>query len=145
MTTIPQEQVCVHGHNTGLVRLGDISKDNVDHTDQHAVLVGVTGILNNWNNVGALLCHVNKVTTGTVGEFDGVDKTGRANDVSNVRDGGTRCGAEVQDFLARADVDVVYTTEDTSCKLGTERVPHTVFSFCAICVLIWGFRSVLEA
>ena len=38
-----------------LVRLGNIGKDDIDHSDEHAVLVWVTGILNNGDDVGALL------------------------------------------------------------------------------------------
>jgi hypothetical protein len=42
-------------HSTNLIGLGDVSKDDINHADEHAVLVGVAGILNNGDNVGALL------------------------------------------------------------------------------------------
>lgn len=32
-------------------------------TNQHAIFVRVSGIFNDWNDVGAFLCHIEKVTT----------------------------------------------------------------------------------
>lgn len=32
-------------------------------TNQHAIFVWVSSIFNDWNDVGAFLCHIEKVTT----------------------------------------------------------------------------------
>lgn len=72
-TAVLEEQVGVHADNTGLVGLGNIGKDAVNHRDKHAVLERVTGVLDNGDDVGAVGGHVDKVTTRTVGELDGVD------------------------------------------------------------------------
>lgn len=63
-------------------------------------------------------------------ELNRINHTSRAHDIANV---GHRCagsGTEVQHFAARAHVNCVETTEDTGRKLGAERVPDTIFSFC---------------
>lgn len=36
--------VCVQGDNTGLIGLGDVGKDGIDHLDEHAVFLRVTGV-----------------------------------------------------------------------------------------------------
>jgi hypothetical protein len=43
-------------HKIHLVGLCNVGEDCVNHSNEHAVLVGVTGIFDNWDNVGALLC-----------------------------------------------------------------------------------------
>lgn len=62
-------------------------------------------------------------------ELDGVDGSLRADNVGDVRDRSTARGTEVQDLLARTDVNVVETAEDTGRQLGPERVPHAVLDF----------------
>lgn len=52
--------------------------------------------------------------------------THRSYDVSDVGDRGTARGTEVEDLLARGDVDVVEATEDAGRKLASERVPDSV-------------------
>lgn len=84
-TTDLQEQVGVKTDDTGLVRLGNIGEDAVDHADEHTVLKGVTGILDDGNNVGAVSSHVDQVTAGTVRELDSVDGTSGSDDISDVR------------------------------------------------------------
>lgn len=127
-TTNLEELVGVETDNTGLIGLGNVGEDAVDHADEHAVLERVTGVLNDGNNVGAVGGHVDKVSARTVGEFDGEDGTGRSDDIGNVRDGSTRGSTEVEDLAARLDVNVVHTTENTGGQLRTEGVPDTVFS-----------------
>lgn len=123
-----QEETGVKTDDTGLIRLGDIGEDAVDHADKHTVLEGVTGILDNGDDVCAVGGHVDQITTRAVGELDGEDGSLGANDVSNVGDGGTGGSTEVEDFGARAHVDVVDTTKNTSRQLGTERVPNAVLN-----------------
>lgn len=56
----------VEGDDAGLVWLGNVCKDGVDHTDDHSVLVGVTGVLNDGDDVCALLCEVEEITSRAV-------------------------------------------------------------------------------
>jgi len=118
--------VGVETDDTGLVGLGNIGEDAVDHADEHAVLERVTGILNNGDDVGTVGGHVDEISAGTVGELDGVDGSGRANNVGNVRDGSTRGSTEVENLATRSHVDALHTTENTGGQLGTERVPDAV-------------------
>lgn len=49
-----EEVMGVQGDDTGLIGLGNIGKDDVDHLDQHPVLLGVSGVLNNRDGVGLM-------------------------------------------------------------------------------------------
>ena len=44
-------------------------------TYQHAVFVRMTGIFNDWNNVGALLGDVYQVTTRAMRKFNSINKS----------------------------------------------------------------------
>lgn len=122
-----EELVGVEADDTGLIGLGNVGEDAVDHADEHAVLERVTGVLDDGDNVGAVGGHVDEISAGAVGELDGEDGSGRANDVGNVRDGSTRGSTKVKDLAAGLHVDVLHTTKDTSGQLRTEGVPHAVF------------------
>ena len=76
MSLVLQEHMSVHGDDTGLVRLCDIGKNDINHSDEHAVFVGVTGVFDDGDDVGAFFGDVDEVTAGTVREFDGVDQAG---------------------------------------------------------------------
>lgn len=133
-----QEVLGVDPNDTGLVGLGDIRKDGVDHGDEHPVLVGVTGILDDGDDVGTLLRHVEELTAGAVGELNGVDSPGGPDKVGNVRDGGARGGAEVENLGARAHPDVADTAGDGSTEFGTEGIPYAVF------LLLVGLRLYIK-
>lgn len=122
-----EEPVGVHGDNTGLVGLGNIGKDDVDHGNDHAVPGGLTGILDNGDDVGPLGGHGDEIATGSGRELDGVDVSSRADEISDVGDGGTRGSTEVEDAGAGLHVDVVGTTSDGGTQLTPEGVPHAVF------------------
>lgn len=125
-TTNLEEPVGVHGNDASLIGLGNVGKDDIDHGDNHAVASGLTGVLDNRNDVGTLRSHGNQITARARGELDGVDIAGRTDQISNVRNGGTRGSTEVQHTRARFHVDVVGTTSDASAQLASERVPHAV-------------------
>lgn len=116
----------VQTDNSSLIRLGNVSEDNVDHADKHAVSQGVSGILDDRDDVCAVCSHANQITARTMRELDGVDGTGGTDDISDVRDRGTGGGTEVENLRAGLHVDVVETTEDTSGQLRTEGIPHAV-------------------
>ena len=144
-TTALQEETSIQSDDTGLVRLGDIGEDAVDHWDEHSVLQGMTGVLDNGDNVGAASCHVDQVTAGSVRELDGVDCTSGANNVGNVRNGSSRSGTEVQNLLSWAHVDRLETTEDTSSQLASEGIPHTIFDLGGGGVLVLVVAGCLDS
>jgi hypothetical protein len=75
VTSVLQEVLSVDSQNTGLIGLSNVLEDNVDHRDQHSVLLRVSGVLNNGDNVGSLLGNFDKITTATVRQLNGVDST----------------------------------------------------------------------
>lgn len=122
-----QEVLRVDAHDTRLVRLGDIRKDGVDHGDKHSVLVRVTGILNDGHDIGALLGHVQKLTARTVRKLDGVDSPSGPHEVGNVRNSGTRGGAEIEHLGPWSHPDLADTASDGGTEFGTERIPNAIF------------------
>ena len=56
----------VEAKNTGLIWLGDIGEDDVDHGHEHSVLLGVSGVLDDRDNVGSLLGHVDQITPASL-------------------------------------------------------------------------------
>jgi len=63
VATVLQEVGGVEGDDTRLIRLGNISKDTVNHGDELTVFEGVTGILDDGDDVGTLLGEGKKITT----------------------------------------------------------------------------------
>lgn len=109
-----------------MVGLGNVGEDGVDHRHEHAVLHGVPGILDDGDDVGAAGSHVDEVTTGAVRELDGIHGAGGTDDVSDMGDGGTRGGTEVEDLGTRLHINGVKTSEDTRSQLTPEGVPDSV-------------------
>lgn len=122
-----EEPVGIHGHDTGLIGLGNIGKDDIDHGDDHAVAGGLTGVLDNGHDVGALGGHADQIAARARGELDGVDVAGRANEIGNVGDRGTGGTTKVEHARARLHVDVISTTGNGSAELASEGVPGAVF------------------
>jgi len=75
MAAIFQEIVSVVCNNTSLIWLGNISKDAVNHTNEHSVLQRMSGIFNNGNDICSQLGNTKQITAGTVRELDGIDGT----------------------------------------------------------------------
>ena len=127
-----KEVLGVEGDDTRLIGLGHVGEDGVHHADEHAVPGGVAGILDDWDDVGALLRHVDEIAAGAVGELHGVHEALRSDDVGAMGHGGTRGGAEVEELGAGLDVDVVEAAQDTGGNLGAERVPHPVLGLGSV-------------
>jgi hypothetical protein len=168
VTTVLQEVVRVQSYDTGLIRLGDcyvekailvcrentsqdehqltIGEHDIDHRDKHPVFGWVTSILDNGDDVGPFLGHVDEITTGSVRELDGVDGSLGSDDIGYVGNGGTaeryahnelaqvsvkkcdlnsRGSSQVEHLGARLDVDVVKTSQDTGSQLASEGVPNS--------------------
>lgn len=48
----------VLGHNSGLVRLGNICKDDINHSYQESIVLRFSSIMNDRDNVSALFGHI---------------------------------------------------------------------------------------
>jgi len=81
VTSILNKHRRVKSEDASLIWLRDVGENAVDHRDEHSVLLGVSCVLNDWDNVGSLLSHVDKVTADTLGEFNSIDGTGWADQV----------------------------------------------------------------
>jgi len=79
-----EEIVGIDGDNTSLIGLGNVSKDAIDHRDKHSVLVRVTGVLNDGDDVGTFLGNTDEITSGSVGEFNSIHQTFRSNNICHV-------------------------------------------------------------
>lgn len=129
MTARLQKVVRVQRHNTRLIGLGHISKDTVNHANQHSVLPWVASILNDGHYVGAFFAHVEQISTRAMRELNGIDQALGSNNVGNVTHSSTRCCAQVQNLFAGSHVDVVDTTENGGCQFRSEGVPRAVLDF----------------
>ena len=118
--------------DTCLVGLGNVGEDNVDHADQEAVVLGLPGVVDDGDDVGALLGHIHQVPTHSVRELNSVDNAGRAHDIGNVRDSGSRGSSEVEDSSAWDNSGLRDAANNRSCDLGAVGVPHTIFYLLAV-------------
>lgn len=104
--------MAVLGDDSSLIWLSNVSEDNVDHTDQESVVLGFSGIVDDWDDVGSLFSHVDQISSDSVGEFDSVHNTFRANDIRDVRNGGSRGGTEIKNFGSWIDSGFGNTTNN---------------------------------
>lgn len=119
----------VETENTSLIWLGNICEDNVDHWHKHSIFLWMSGVLDDWNDVGSLLGHVDEVSAGSLGELDGVDASLWANQVGDVGNGCSGSSTKVENLAAWLHVDVTNTTNDSGGNLGSEWVPNSILSF----------------
>ena len=93
-----EEEASVETDDTGLIGLGNVGEDAVNHAYEHAVLEGVTGnvsddysihqwsivpgVLNDGDDVCAVGGHVDQIASGAVREFDSEDSALWPHDVS---------------------------------------------------------------
>lgn len=118
--------------DTGLVGLRNVSEDHVDHADQEAVVLGLPGIVDDGDDVGALLGHVHQVPSHSVRELNRVDNARRAHDIRNMGDSGSGGSTEVEDSSARHNSGLRDTANNRSSDLGAVGVPNTIFYLLAI-------------
>lgn len=85
MPAVLQEPPRVLVDDLRLIWLGDVCKDDIDHWNKHSIALGITGVFDDGDDVGALLSKREEVTANTLGELDGVDGAGRTNDIRAVR------------------------------------------------------------
>jgi hypothetical protein len=79
-----------------------------------------------------------------VGELDGEDLTGRADNIGDVGNGRAGGGTEVKNLRAGLHVDGLETAEDTGGKLGAERVPDAVLGLGSGRLAVLTLAGVLD-
>lgn len=84
VTAILQEMMRIERNNTRLIGLCNVGEHAVDHSDQHAILVWMTGVFDDRNDVRSLLCDIDQIATGTMREFHSVDETLGTDNVADV-------------------------------------------------------------
>lgn len=62
VTLVLEEILRIEGNNTGLIGLGNIREDDIDHTDEHSIFLGVASVLHDGDDVCSLLGQVDQIT-----------------------------------------------------------------------------------
>jgi hypothetical protein len=70
VSSVLDEHAGVQAQDSGLIGLGNISENNINHGYEHSVLLGVSSVFNNGNDVSSLLCHIDEITTRSLGELN---------------------------------------------------------------------------
>ena len=112
MPSVLDELSGIKSKDTSLIWLGDISEDHINHWHEHPVLLRMSSILDDWDDVGSLFGHVDEVSTGSLGELNSVDATSWSNKVGNVRHSSSRGTTKVENLRAWFHVDVANTSDD---------------------------------
>lgn len=76
--------MCIHCHDSGLIWLRNICENDIDHTDKHTVTEGLSGVFDDWDNVGPVCSHVDEISSRSVREFNREDCACRADHIRNV-------------------------------------------------------------
>jgi len=84
MSSVLDEHGGVESKDSSLIGLGDISEDHVNHGHEHSVFLGMSGILDDGDDVGSLLSHVHEISSGSLGELDTIDGTFWSDEVSDM-------------------------------------------------------------
>ena len=115
-----------------LVRLRNISKHYIHHSHKEPIILRLTGVVDDGDDIGSLLSHIDQIPTHPVRKLDCIDNSSRADDVGNVRDSGPRCTTEVEDLCSRDDAGLRDAANDGGSDLRSVRVPHPVFHFLGV-------------
>lgn len=95
------------------------------HSDEHT------------DNIRSFLCNVDEIATRSVGKFDSIDHALWSNNIGNMRDTCSARSTEIKYLGTRLDVNVIETPENSCGKLGTERIPYSIFYLC----IVWSFNA----
>lgn len=132
MSTVLKEVLCIYTDDSGLIWLGDIRKNDINHTDQKSVFKWSSGITNNGDNIGSFFGHINKISTWSVGEFYCIDCSLWSNNIWDVWDCSTTCSTKIKNLGTWLDIDITDTTNDGGGDLTSVWVPDSVFNFFTI-------------
>ena len=74
MATIFEEIMCIVSNDTGLIGLGNIGENYIDHANKHPIFKGMPSILYDGNNIWALFSDIDEITSRSMTEFDSINK-----------------------------------------------------------------------
>lgn len=63
LSTVFQVHMRVFRNDTGLIRLSNISENNIDHPDNESIIQRLSSIMDDWDNIGSLLGHIDQIST----------------------------------------------------------------------------------
>lgn len=132
MSSVLKEILGIDSNDSGLIWLGDIGENDINHTDQESVLKGSSGISNNGDNIGSLLGHIYKVSSGSVGELDSIDGSLWSNKIGDVGDSGSTGSSEVENLGTWLDIDLTDTSNDGGSNFTSVWVPDSVLNFFSV-------------
>ena len=135
-----QKVVTVEGDNSGLIRLGNIGKNTINHSNQHSIFPWMSSIFDYWNNICSFFTHIQQITTRSMRKLDCIDETCGADNVRHVGDSRTTCSAKVQYLKVRvirwvvgfvqgvylfawSHVNIIDATKNCSSEFRSERIP----------------------
>ena len=72
-------------HNTSLIWLSNVCKDNINHTDQKSVILRLTSIMNYGNNIRSFFCHIYKISSNSMREFNSINNSFNTHNIRNMR------------------------------------------------------------
>jgi len=136
MTSVLYEVSSVKSENTGLIWLSDICEDDINHRHEHSIFLWMSSILNDWDNIGSLFSHVNQISTGSLRELDSVNASSWSNEISNVRNSGSRSGSNIEHFSTSFHVNVTNTSNNSGTDLRSEWIPDSVLCFSTSVILV---------
>lgn len=117
VASVLQVLSAVDSHDSGLVWLGNIGEDEVNHFDKESVIPRLSGVQDQWDDVGPLFGHVQQLSSTPRGELNGVENSGRSDDIGNVRTGGSGTCSQIQDLASWTESKFVETSNDSSGDL----------------------------
>ena len=126
----------VQSKNSSLIGLSDVGKNDVDHWHEHSVLLGVSSVLDDWNNIGSFLGHVHQVSTWSLGELHSVDATSWTYEVSDVRHCGATCCTNIENLRPRFHVNLTNSANYCRCNFWPKRVPDSVLCLGGIFLVL---------
>jgi len=63
----------IFGNDSCLVGLSNVSKYDIDHTNQKSIVLWLSGIVDYGDYISTLLRHVNQIATYSMGKLDTID------------------------------------------------------------------------
>lgn len=109
--------MCIECENTCLIWLGNVCEKCVNHSDQHSIFLWMTSVFDDGNDICSLFGNIDKITTGSVRKFDGINDSLRSNNVRNVRNSCSRSSSKIQNFGSGINPDIFNSSKNSGSNL----------------------------
>lgn len=63
MASVLDEVGGIEAQDSSLIWLSNISENDVDHWEEHSIFLWMSSVLDDWDDVGSLLGHVDKISS----------------------------------------------------------------------------------